>query len=275
MKKLILTTLLLSSVSAYAGNSGAKISKGIGYAAIGYMGYNIYSSKEEGSKCSGQNYASCVMMALYAAQAIVDGNTAGSARTTTQSFIGGAGEWPNFVVGPGMTGQDFDTTLRTNNEQLTPLLAEAEKNGIDVDPKTGKVNTPKNGPMDPGALLSSSQALVDAGLIEGGAAEEIDKKLAAYKKNRPQFKNIAMTSTAGGGYSGNRNVASTNWQDSAYAGYKFNFDKEKPNAPKTAGLVRYAGGEAIGAQSDNIFDMLHRRYQQKSSERIFVGQEQD
>jgi hypothetical protein len=268
MKKLIIGFALLATSSAYA--SGEMISKGIAVAGLGYMGYNAVKAKELKGACGTTGGMACTMMALYAAQALTDGKTAKSGKVTSQGFLGDSGDWGNTDLGNGMTGNQFDRQLAVNEENLAPILTDLNKKGLGIDPKTGMIKTP-TGMKNPGQL-DSGKAMAAAGLIDESQIAEADKILEADKKNRPKFKNIAMTSTAGGGYS-SRGPSSAGAGYEAPA-YKFNFgEKEKPNAPKTAGLVKLAGGEAIGSQSDNIFEMLHRKYQQKSSEKIFVGQE--
>jgi hypothetical protein len=37
-----------------------------------------------------------------------------------------------------------------------------------------------------------------------------------------------------------------------------------------AGMQRMAGGEPIGVKMDNIFEMIHRRYQKKRKANIFI-----
>jgi hypothetical protein len=161
------------------------------------------------------------------------------------------------------------TDVETLRRELANRLKEQERGGYKVN-KDGTITTPK-GKISIGAL-ASGKSMHEAGLI---SADEI----AAYdKKNKDlsdKFKVVSVgVSGGGGGGSGGSYKSASYSYDDPYKNLYGNMGGEKPNAPRTSGLTRtLASGESIGSQSDNIFEMIRRRYQQKSEEKIFVGQE--
>jgi hypothetical protein len=152
--------------------------------------------------------------------------------------------------------------------ELAKRQKENERFGYKVN-KDGTITTPK-GKISIGAL-ASGKSMHDAGLISADEIAVYDKK---NKDLADKFKITSISVGGGGGGSGGAYKSSSYSYDDPYKNLYGNMGGEKPNAPRTSGLTRtLASGESIGSQSDNIFEMIRRRYQQKSEEKIFVGQE--
>lgn len=266
---------LLRSTVGFAGNSGKNISTGIAVAATGYMLYNTGKSGEKAVDCAKEDFVACAMMVMYLANAVVDGNTARSANASAKGFDGnfGGNDWTN-PNGPGGGGpDDLDKQLNLASQQVQQLANDLKKNtGFSVDTKTGVVTSPKGKTIPPGGI--NGQSLADAGLISPSQISEVDALIAADTKAKlASVKMPTMTSGAGGGYSGNKVNARNIAYEDPYKSFNFGIDKEAVEKPKKEGLVKLAGGEAIGASTDDLFEMIHRKYQEKSSQGIFVGQE--
>ena len=136
--------------------------------------------------------------------------------------------------------------------------------GYEIDSK-GNMKTPKG--TIPSDMLSSGDKMAKAGFLTPGEGLAYDEALKKLSKDGPRVSSVSTS--GGGGAGGGGGVAMPDFNlDEAY---KNMFGKEKPNAPKTKGLTRsLASGESIGAKTDNIFEMISRRYEQKKQEKIFV-----
>lgn len=207
----------------------------------------------------------CLMAAQSAAQAAKDSGTAKDAKSAAQSLASGS-DWGSTDLGNGLTGSGLDKMINEYDKTLASNLDKLKKAAPNIDTTKGTVTTGKGTFSTAG--LNSGSAMADAGII---SADQIATADALIKKN-DSFKMPVLNSSAGGGGGGSsaRAVASEKYEMP-----NFNFgEKENPRAPATAGLVKLANGEPIGTASDNIFNMLHNRYQKKVAEKMFVGQEQ-
>lgn len=238
--------------------------------AANAAGCNYKGFKKYRNQCT-SNALFCTMAAISLSQMILDLKSGKSSRDVAQSFIPKE-SWPTYQPpGGGPTGAEIDNKIKFIENELPDLLKDLKSaGGPDVDPKTGKIST-KKGPMT-AAQLGSGGALADAGLIDPNLIAEADKLLAENKSTR---KKISLHMNAGVGGGGARTPSSTYTYDyDSSSGYNLDRYRDTPAPPKTAGLVKMVGGDPIGAATGNIFEMIHRTYQQKSAERIFVGQEE-
>ena len=121
--------------------------------------------------------------------------------------------------------------------------------GYSYNPNTGMVTTP-NGTY-PASDYANGQSMANAGIIPKSQIAAVNKKLAAI---RNQFKAISMPVQGGGGGGGT---------EVQYYNPNAGSNMGQPFVPKiqTSGLTRQlADGEVIGAESDNIFAIVHRCY---------------
>mgnify|MGYP001579730566 CR=1 FL=1 len=209
----------------------------------------------------------CVMGGLSVAQAGLDLLTSKSSKSAAQAFSNapsGSADWENLDLGNGMTGGQLDDKLAFVDSKNNALKKDLAKLGVDVD--KGTVSTPKG--TKALSSLGSGKAMADAGLISVDQIDEID---AAIKKNQSKYANIAMNNSIGGGGGGSGGSRSPARFDLPATDYSSLFgEKEKPNAPKTAGLVKTIDGQPYGASVNNIFDMIRNRYEIKTREKTFV-----
>lgn len=207
----------------------------------------------------------CLMAAQSGAQAAKDSGTAKDARSAAQSLSTGS-DWGSTDLGNGLTGSGLDKMINEYDKTLASNLDKLKTAAPNIDTAKGTVTTGKG--TFSTAALNSGAAMADAGVI---SADQIAAADALIKKN-DAFKMPVLNASAGGG-----GGSSSSSKSAKYDMPEFKFptdEKENPRAPATAGLVKLANGEPIGTASDNIFNMLHTRYQKKVAEKIFVGQEQ-
>ncbi|OFZ14487.1 MAG: hypothetical protein A2Z20_00665 [Bdellovibrionales bacterium RBG_16_40_8] len=138
--------------------------------------------------------------------------------------------------------------------------------GLGFD-KNGNMITPEgNIPKD---LMDSGKKMAEAGFLSPKDASAYDEALAKAKKNMPS---VASVPVNGGGSGARGGGANSEMPDTSFDDfYKNMYGNQTPKDPKTKGLTRtLASGESIGSQTDNIFEMINRRYDQKKQEKIFV-----
>lgn len=204
----------------------------------------------------------CVMAAQSAMQAGKDGSTAKDARNAGSAFTS---NWAGADLGNGLTGAAYDAKLLDYENQLNSGIDKIQKANPKIDIKNDKIGTPKGSVAL--SSLGSGSAMAAAGLISAEQIAEVD----ALIKKRDEFKIPAMSASTGGGGGGG-----SSGKTAEYKMPSFEMPRDPastPAAPVAAGLVKLANGEPIGTASDNIFNMLHNRYQQKVKEKMFVGSE--
>lgn len=137
--------------------------------------------------------------------------------------------------------------------------------GYSYNPSTDTITTPKG--KFPSSVLSSGKAMADAGLIGKDQIAAIDQKLLDMQN---KFKVAAVPIGGGAGGGGGGGSGSVRYE---YGSSMGGSGALKVNGPRTNGLTRtLASGEVIGSMVDDIFEMVSRKYQEKSRENIFVGQ---
>lgn len=160
----------------------------------------------------------------------------------------------------------------TDKKKIQAALAELKGAGYSVDPKTGDVTTPKG--TFPAKSFSSAAGMASAGMsaadikAAGKTIEDINARIAA-GGSPPTVSGMPIDASGGAaGYGG------------AGAGYKSSLENyfsslnKSPNEQEKnrwlAGKSMTLGGEPIGVNVDNIFTMVHRRYQEKRKIRMFL-----
>lgn len=144
-------------------------------------------------------------------------------------------------------------------------LAELKEQGFMVDPKTGNVITP-DGEFGAGSL-SMASALEG---LDGQTAAELKEKLdQTNAKYADRMKVISMDLDSGGGGGGGGSRSGRSFDIPDYSALLNGTVKERKPA-SVAGLQVMAGGEPIGVRADDIFQMVHRRYQSKRKSNLFI-----
>ena len=203
----------------------------------------------------------CPLAAQAFAQTILDGDGESKSRGVGRQVDSGTFDFGG--LGPGLGNpQDFldnPDQLWQNPEMAVPTaqlgLEQLKDKGYNID-ENGNVSTPGGG------SVSASNAT--AGLSES-EMEQL-KKITA--KVESKYRAVKMKVKTGGG-GGGRMPASYSYEEPNF-GNMFGRKKAGPQAAKTAGLSRMAGGEPIGVSIDNLFHMIHRRYKAKRDSKTFV-----
>lgn len=171
----------------------------------------------------------------------------------------------NIPSGPYNTLGDLQTAMNNLKDQF-------DKTGFIVDPANSKIISPDG--------IETSFAAVNAMAAtgEGLSPEQYAATQSALAAAQEQIKSDFKVSSTGfenlGGGAGSVNAGSYNYdgldmQSSLDSYLKKLKGNRKPAA--VAGMKKViAGNEAIGVAGDNIFDMIHRRYQHKRKANIFI-----
>ena len=239
------------------GGSGQGYGQAIMQTSMSVAMANMMMSEKFSEKCPISGIF-CMMAAMSAMQVGMMALTGGSGKKTKQGFqaSGGTGfDHSELTAGAdGSLGEFNDLKIQSDNK-----LKELAAKGFKVDPKAGTVTGP-GGKKASFASLASGKAALDAGLANPEEAAAYDKAL---KEAKDKFKVVAME--IGGGGSAPAAANKPYKYEDPYA--SLYGEKEKPDDPKTKGLTRMlASGESIGTQTDNIFEMVHRKYQDKNQE---------
>lgn len=167
---------------------------------------------------------------------------------------------------------------RSAFDEIQKNLKSLEEKGFIVNEEEGTVSTPEG--EVPLESFNSAAGMASMGMSPSEiqavrkATEEINKKVMKKYGNLPKVVSMGVSS-GGGGYSyGTKSYSLDSGEDNSYQNY-LNALKDKMNkknrAKAMAGKARMiAGDEAIGVKVDNIFDMVHRRYQQKRKANEFI-----
>ncbi len=167
---------------------------------------------------------------------------------------------------------DGTTTVDDLLNKANAALNNAKKNGITIDPKTGKATLPNGKVVDPSALGSAAGVAGAFGISEAEAQKALDQ---ANKKNSAILAKYGdldkyKLSFAGGGGGG---AGDGGGRGPASEGFKFNFGgggNRKPAQAKVAGLQKIVGGATVGVASDDIFQMVKRKYEEKNKTDFFA-----
>lgn len=156
-------------------------------------------------------------------------------------------------------------------------LRELEKNGYKVNPTAGTVTTPKG--VFPTSAFSSADSMAAAGMDPSQVAaarkglEALNKELAEKYGEGPSVVAMGVGGVGGGGSgveSGEGGAASGSDPMAAYLASLKNKLNQKRDPASVAGMQKMLGGEPIGVKMDNIFEMIHRRYQKKRKANVFI-----
>ena len=218
------------------------------------------------AQCSSTNIPACQIASMMAAQVVVSSlakQSAGRTGSDASSFDpwgapggGGGGSSPS-RPDLGVDMPDIDRDIRNNFPDL-------RNNGFDVDVENQTVTGP-DGKSMPFSSLTPENLLAE-GLI---GQEDIEKLNEVMKAQSHSVTSIGLAGGGGGGGAGASRRPTTYEYYDPFA--QFGQSSHKPRDPKTSGLSRQLGNTHVGIASDNIFEMIHRRYQSKVEQGIFVS----
>lgn len=269
MYKFVFLFSIVFSTAAHAqNNSSAKDSaSSAGSAGKISMAVNLAMGAYTATQCAKPTPDApmfCIMAAQSFAQVATTGGSAKSANDVASQFDTGFDSFsdlsPINFNGQTYTPEDIQQLSLGADAQIEQLKAK----GFEVDPKTGAIKTPKG--TAPGSAAASGAGLAAAGLIDEAQIEEYDKML---KKVQSGIGVVSMPGGGGGGGRSSGRSASAYNYESDFA-LNFGSAGRAPAAAKTKGLSKDFGGTPIGTSTDNIFDMLHRNYQDKVRKNLFV-----
>jgi hypothetical protein len=261
--------LLLLCLNVHAESIATQAGRTLAGAGVGIAG-NMAMYKVFAAECASKFGAwACPLAAMSIMQvgALVTsgGESTNTKKTVTaggSNFNDGFGSGSNPGETPGTTPEETELQLEVNS-----AITKLAKNGYSVNPKTGIVTTPKG--KFPSAAFTNGQTMADAGLISRDQVSDVD--IMINKALKDSYKVVSIGIASGGGGGSRSGQASVYQYEDPYK--SLYGSREKPKDPRTAGLTRsLASGDSIGAGTDNLFEMIKRRYQKKSEEKIFVGQ---
>lgn len=293
MKKIfsIFIITIFASTSTYAANSDV-----INHAAQGammtYMVTTVGNAKQGDDfikKCTGAWYY-CAMAALAFTQAAMalkgasDSNKTKSASDCTGAYCGEGGEISSGINSGSGSGYGYGSNdgIATGgflgdseqNDMFGKLQNDVNKNladlgekGYSYDQATNSVNTPKNGSV-PASAFSSPDGMKGLGISDGEIAD-IQKIAAEALKATSKYAGSADYDSAGGGGGGQKNNShsadSANENGFDMNKYLAGLAAHKNESRGVAGLEKNYGSDQIGVSQDNIFKMIHRRYEAKKT----------
>ncbi len=241
-------------------------------AGIGYALVNAQAAGGFKAKCDVADKVACTLALLSFAAAGLDLTAKEEAGKTKSAVTAGSGNF-NSGFGGDVGGYDGGQSGLSLEEQgllleVNKEIASLEKKGYKVDPKTGTVTTPEG--KFPASAFANGKAMADAGLISADQIGDVDAMIKKALNDSPKVISMGIGGGGGGSSNSGSRTSSYTYNDPYKSLYG---QREKPNDPRTTGLTRtLASGDSIGSSTDNLFEMIKRRYQQKSAEKMFVGQ---
>lgn len=269
MKKIIALLVSLSLGSFSIGQKSYADGKTIVVAAgaaimISRMGAVANGATGKGymAKCKAQPVF-CAMAVLAFAQAAgllsessKDAKTQDAAKCIGANCDGGTID-PTTGL-PIAMGDLSPTELGSLQDQVDQAIAKLEDKGYKYNASTGMVNTP-NGDVSP-AALANDEALADMGMSEQDIADA--RKIA--KDALKDLAKYAGDLDSGGG--GGRKINPGPGYDSGKKAFDMSaYLASLSNKRGVAGLEKKYGSDQIGVAQDNLFEMVHRRYDAKKT----------
>lgn len=173
-----------------------------------------------------------------------------------------ATNFDDFVMPDGTTPNQIESNLGKLSEAM-------KKNGMGLDLKNKKVTLPNGKMIDASMLGQGSGAIAAAtGLPEGAVKEALDAMNKATKVAANDLSKYKLSFSGGGG--GGPQDGGASKKDGLGIDFAGLFGKRGPNSlPKVSGLQKNIGGASVGVAQDDIFQMVQRRYQEKSKADFF------
>lgn len=224
------------------------------YAELGLMAYTLYTmvSSKNSSECKGSE---CYRdPAGVTTTTLGPGGAPGIDDSSTVQQI-------DILLNP--TGLTYDGLMK----EINSGVAEMKAKGYSYDAKTGVITTP-NGKLN-AESLNSAAGMKAAGFSDAQVAAALagqEKQKAAFDKAYDDIlKKFGMDEGdfAGGGGSARGGRGSE-------GGFKLNTFAQQKTKATIIGLSKSDGkGGQIGVAGDDMFGMIHRRYQEQRSQKLF------
>lgn len=278
-----------SSGSAHGQAGGAQAAQMVGAAG------NLVTGAMMAKICAG-----CVSMCMAcpmavqsfmnAASMMMNAGQSGNTMDALEYGIDGTGFNPDDYINdlgitdlmPDDTSGDFTSTAGIT-DYINGQLGELSNQGYGYDGNTGMMTGPNGTEFaaseigDAGAMAAAGFSPSDISMAQGkavGLANDVNSALAAKAKlaSRPSVSGVAVDSAGGGGGSGYGKSSFGEGGGSAFGDYLSKMKRGLASKKKAviAGKSKNYGGERIGVRVDNIFEMVHRRYQTKRKRNSFI-----
>lgn len=186
----------------------------------------------------------------------------------TDTCFSGAGNG-NYGSGGDYGGPGLDPRNPIDREivRLEKTLPEIKKNIKDLENKGYKVNPDGSVTSPNGSTLSSMtpSGMKKAGMTPDQIDAAVDIMEQAKKKRESLLSQLNEYDEeySGGGGSGGKNGYDGQSADNASSRFGNNRMPSNSNEPSIAGLSVKHGGDQIGVAGDNLFKMVHRKYEEK------------
>jgi len=268
--------------SAKQGAKTAMVSQMIG------AGVNAAVGAKMMSMCGPQCGTCCAMGAMSLANAASMFANAMASKNTMDSVDFNPGDYGDYTDlngdgFPDLPGGGGGIDGFPNIPKVTgPGLSNAESLGYSYDPDSGMLTTPDNGTFpadilnDPQAMAAQGFSASDIQMAQGAAVGLNDQYGSALQKNldklnRPSVSGVGVGSAGGGGGFGGSGGSDYSF-DSKFGNYlgKMNRGLASKKGAVIAGKTKTLGGEKIGVKVDNLFKMVHRRYQAQRKRNNFI-----
>lgn len=280
-----------SSGSAKGAQTMQLIAAGASVAAAGYLGTKCFAPTPEKWACP-LFALSVAQVGMSLAGAAGAKKSAGDFATTSGGggYGGGAtatGPGINGTMGAG-NGAGSSGTNSADPQQMAldgeygklvgeynQLRGAMEKSGIQVSPDGKTITDTKTGKSYPASAFGNSNSIAGAmGLTDAEKAAMDDAMKAINAKANDKVKGIAMAVEGGAGGGGIQNASGGGSAGgSGYGGFNFRMPGQGGRKePNVSGLTKQLGNDKIGIASDDIFRMIHIRYQERDKNGNFLQQ---
>lgn len=171
----------------------------------------------------------------------------------------GPGNNPNYNLNPNNPGDRALVELERRSNAADRFLQDREREGYRIDRNRGTITDPKGNPinsvnaaMDSGGMNPQQRAQAERDLAEAAAeGESLLKRMEEYDEE------------IGGGGGGGNGGSGYNPSSADIRAMRYPTQRGASD-PSVAGLSVNHGEDRIGVAGDNIFDMIHRRYQSRA-----------
>lgn len=206
-------------------------------------------------------------IAQMAASSKAAGDAAATAAQVSSLGVGG-------LDGGVLTPEEARLVRNLQNQLNTP----AGINGVRLDPTGQNILTPDGKKYSIGNLTRPGQSL-GAGMSEAVRKAALDLAAKAEKDALARIEKIGSATEAmgfnegGGGGSGSGSSASAGagaGYGDAWAAQQKRDSLARTPANDVAGMTKNFNGELIGVGADDIFQMIHRRYNLKAEQGAFI-----
>jgi len=208
--------------------------------------------------------ASYVQAGIMLASAFMSGQTRNAATGIPDFSVPLPDVLPGFGDIGVNTPEELTNAISTGNYEMDSL-------GYTYDEATGKFSTPEGKVIDDmsmaGIAAATGASAGDMSMASSALAKLNEENAKKFDPNsvKPNIIGMGFESMGGGSRSGRSGGSDLNF---------YKLMRRGPASAKAeqviAGKSRLLGGESIGVQVDNLFDMVHRRYQTKRKSNTFI-----